>query len=174
MDDLGFRTPARLRAALVLLLLVATSARAAGDGDSCELKIQGHSIVQLTLIDKAGRSGVRLDHPGETVKLPAGEYRVEQVELEDGYVLNPMPGQRQDWFKVTPEGPNELVVGAPLYPTVTASRCGGFIQMDYDTVDGAGRSYRKNREVAAQRLPAPTFAVYRDGKEIGSGSFEYG
>jgi len=156
-------------------LLVAASARAADEGDSCELKIQGHSIVQLTLIDKARRAGIRLlDSPGKTVKLPAGEYRVEQVELEDGYVLNLTPGQRQDWFKVTPEGPNELVVGAPLYPTVTASRCGGFIQMDYDTVDGAGRSYRKNREIGEQRPPAPTFTVYRDGKEIGSGSFEYG
>ena len=147
---------------------------AAADGADCELKIQGHSIVRLMLIDKTRHSGVQFDKPGESVQLPAGVYRVETVELEDGYSLSPQLGQRQDWFEVTPAGPNELVVGAPLYPTATVTRHGGFVKLDYDTVDAAGRSYRRTPSRTATEPPPPTFTVYKDGQEIGSGSFEYG
>ena len=171
MDVLKHLTPPQLCAALVLLLLAVTPAKAGADGVSCELKIRGHSIVRLMLIEKTRHSGVRFDRPGESVQLPAGEYRLEQVELEGGYALAPQPGQRQDWFEVTAAGPNELVVGAPLYPTATATRHGGFVKLDYDTVDGAGRSFVGT----GGRTPLPpTFTVYKDGEEIGSGSFEYG
>jgi hypothetical protein len=141
---------------------------------ACELRIRGHSIVRLTLVEKTRHSGVRFDRPNETVQLPAGEYRVEQVELEEGYVLDSRPGQHKDWFEVTPAGPNELVLGAPLYPTATARRHGGFIQLEYDTVDGAGRSYSKTSDGTAERPPPPTFTVSKNGEKIGSGSFEYG
>ena len=160
--------------ALVAILAVATPAKAADDGVACELKIRGHSIAKLMLIEKTRSSGVRFDRPGESVQLPAGEYRVEQVELEGGYELDSRPGQRQDWFEVTPAGPNELVVGAPLYPTAAATRHGGFVELDYDTVDGAGRSYRKSVGRTVGAPPPPTFSVYKGGEEIGSGSFEYG
>ena len=89
-------------------------------------------------------------------------------------MLDSQPGQRQDWFEVTPAGSNELVVGAPLYPTATASRHGGFVRLNYDTVDGVGRGYRKTVDRMAEMPPPPTFTVYKDGEEIGSGSFEYG
>jgi hypothetical protein len=150
------------------------AAKADTEPVACELRIRGHSIVRLTLVEKTRHSGVRFDRPNETVQLPAGEYRVEQVELEEGYVLDSQPGQRQDWFKVTPAGPNELVVGAPLYPTASARRHGGFVQLDYDTVDGAGRSYRKTLERTDGKPPPPTFTASKNGEEIGSGSFEYG
>ena len=75
---------------------------------------------------------------------------------------------------MTPARPNELVVGAPLYPTATARRHGGFVQLDYGTVDGAGRGYSKTSDDTAERPPPPTFTVSKNGKEISSGSFEYG
>jgi hypothetical protein len=167
-------TPWRFCLALVVLLVVAMPAQAGADGAACELRIQGHSIFQLTLVEKRRHSGVRFVRPNGTVQLPAGEYRVEQVKLEDGYVLDSQPGQRQDWFEVTPAGPNELVVGAPLYPTAAARRHGGFVQLDYKTVDAAGRSYRKTADSTDATSPPPTFTVQRGGEEIGSGSFEYG
>ena len=174
MDVSRHLTPLRFCVALVVLLVVATPAKAGADGVACELKIRGHSIVRLMLVEKTRHSGVLFDKPGESVQLPSGEYRVEQVELEDGYALDSQPGQRQDWFEVTSAGPNELVVGAPLYPTATATRHGGFVQLDYDTVDAAGRSYRKTAGRTPGMPPPPTFTVYKDGDEIGSGSFEYG
>jgi hypothetical protein len=163
----------RLCAVLVVLVSVETQALAGADEASCELKIQGHSIVRLMLIEKTRTSGVQFDNPGESVQLPAGEYRVEVVELEEGYAIYPGVGRRHDWFKVTPAGPNELVVGAPLYPTATVTRYGGYLQLNYDTVDGAGRSYTKTPDYGSE-TPPPTFTVYKDGHEIGSGSFEYG
>ena len=175
MDMFRHPTVWRFCAALVVLVSIGTRAVADTDEASCELTIQGHSIVRLTLVEKTGKSGAQFEKPGESIQLPAGEYRVELVVLEDGYVLEPQPGQRQDWFEVTPAGPNELVVGAPLYPTATAIRRGGFIQLDYDTVDGAGRSYSKTLDSSTAGMPPlPTFTVYKDGEEIGSGSFEYG
>jgi len=171
MDISRHLAPLRFRAALVVLVAVATPARAGADGGSCELKIRGHSIANLTLVEKTRSSGVQFNMPGESVQLPAGEYRVEQVELEDGHTLDLLSSLRQDWFEVTPAGPNELVVGAPLYPTATVNRHGGFLQLDYDTVDGAGRSYGKTSGRAPQ---PPAFTVFKDGQEIGSGSFEYG
>ena len=165
-----------LRFALALAVVCAgcLSARAGSEVGPCQLTIKGHSIRQLTLISKATSAGVRLESPGQTVALPMGEYRVEQVELEDGFSLKPVPGQRSQWFQVTHEGPNELVVGGPLYPTVGARRHGGFIQMDYATVDGAGREYQRVANSPTGRAPAPTFTVYQGAKQIGAGSFEYG
>ena len=179
MDISRHPAPLRFCVALAGLLVVAMAGgvRADGadaDGVACEMRIRGDSIVRLTLVEKTGRSGVRFDKPGETVQLPAGEYRVEQVELKDSYVLDSQPSQRKDWFKVTPAGPNELIVGAPLYPTASARRHGGFIQLSYDTVDGAGRSYSKTIDRTVERPPPPTFTVFKNGEKIGSGSFEYG
>jgi hypothetical protein len=170
------RYPAPLPAAAAILLLVATAvpAMAGADEASCELKISGHSIVRLTLVEKTQQTGVRFDRPGDSIQLPAGEYRVEGVELEQDYVLASRPSQRRDWFEVTPAGPNELVVGAPLYPTASARRHGGFLQLDYSTVDGAGRSYSETSDGSTERPRPPMFAVYQNGAEIGSGSFEYG
>ncbi len=172
MNLIRYLTGLQFCGALAGLFLVAAPTMAGTDGVPRELKIHGHSIVRLTLVGKTALTGARFDKPGETVELPAGEYRIESVELEDGHVLTMQPGQRQDWFQVTPEGPNELVVGAPLFPTVSASRHGGFVQLQYSTVDGAGRTYTKARDAMADT--PPTFTVYKGGEEIGSGSFEYG
>lgn len=164
-----------LQFVLALAVLLATRAVAkAAEPGNCELAIRGHSIRQLTLIERTRRTGVRFDRPGETVQLPPGEYRVEQVELDNGYTLDPLAVPRHDWFQVTREGRNELAAGAPLYPTVAARRHGGFIRMDYSTVDGVGRSYRKIGMTLEERSRPPTFTVSKGGRQIGSGSFEYG
>lgn len=171
MDIFKYRTLVAFCAVLVIFLVAEADSRAESNEADCELTIRGDSIRQLTLIGKRG-AGVTFESPGETVKLPPGEYRVEKVTLEGGYELSPLAALRQEWFQVTEKGPNELAVGAPLYPTVTARRHGGFIQMDYDVVDAAGRDYQL--AFTEKRPPAPTFTVYRNGEQIGSGSFEYG
>jgi len=161
-------------AAIACLVLIPRPAPAGAEVVPVEVAIDGHSIAQITLIAKSRSSGIRFDSPGETIKLLPGDYRVEQVQLTDGHMLNPLSSHGHDWFRVTAEGPNELTVGAPLYPSVTTRRHGGFIQMEYDTVDGAGRSYVKPRDVGNDRPPPPTFTVSRGGEVVGSGSFEYG
>jgi hypothetical protein len=163
----------RLSAALFVFSMAERHVAAGSESAACELRIQGHSIRQLLLFETTRMVGVPVENPGESIRLSAGEYRVEHVELEGGYTLNPRAGQRRDSIKVTPEGPNEIVVGAPLYPTASVRRHGGFLQLDYDTVDGAGRSYIK-RSTGLGLPPPPTFTVYQGREAIGSGSFEYG
>ncbi len=162
------------RVVLGLLLSVPLSpAQARADAAPAELRIRGHSIVRLTLLEQAGFSQLRFENPGETIRLPAGRYRVEEVELQDGYSMLPWRSRSDAWFNVSPDGPNELIVGAPLYPTATGGRYGSFLQLDYDLVDGAGRSYFQQSD-GAIAAPPPRFEVFKDGKQIGSGSFEYG
>lgn len=159
---------------MAALLAACVSAEAGSDVVPCQLTIKGHSIGQLTLVERSASRGYSFRTPGQTVPLPPGEYRVEQVELDGGYHLKQAENRRQGWFRVTREGPNQLVVGAPLYPTVAARRHGRFIQMDYATVDGAGRAYQKTRTVSERMPPEPTFIVYRDGQQVGAGKFQYG
>ena len=159
----------RLAAAVLGLLTIAVPV-SAGPSRPCQLAIRGHSIKCLTLVGKNGEAGVRFESPGETVNLFEGTYRVESVELEGDYVFLPKPDDRRTWFQVVFGEANELVVGAPLYPTVNARRHGGFVEMDYDLVDGAGRSYSMN----GNRPAAPTFTVSVDGQQLGSGTFRYG
>ncbi len=167
-------TPLQVALALTALVAASSPAWAGTETAACQLTIRGHSIRQLTLVGKAASAAVRFQNPGGTVTLPPGEYRVAQVELEEGFSLVPLQGNWQGWFQVTAQGPNELVVGAPLYPTVTARRHGGVIQMDYATVDGAGRVYQKAGISRTDRKTPPKFKIYQGGKEIGAGSFKYG
>lgn len=155
----------------VLLLAAGLPAQAVEDAALCELQLRGNSIIELTLTERAKLSQFRFENPGETVRLPAGHYRVQHVELQDGYVMIPW---FEEWFDVSREGPNELVVGAPLYSTATGNRYGAFLRLDYDVVDGAGRSYRQQSSLADVPPPPPRFEVFKDGEPIGSGSFEYG
>ncbi len=163
-----------LTAGGVLLLAAGLHAEAAGDAALCELRIGGHSIVELTLTERAKLSQFRFENPGETVRLPAGHYRVQHVELQDGYVMIPWYSVFEEWFEISREGPNELVVGAPLYSTATGNRYGAFLRLDYDVVDGAGRSYRQQSSLVDVQPPPPRFEVFKGGEPIGSGSFEYG
>ncbi len=160
-----------LQVAAILLGCVVVAPPASADPPvRGELTIRGHSIVTLLLVGKDGGAGIRFENVGETVHLPVGTYRVEAVCLKGDYLFEPTAADRKAWFEVTEEGPNELTVGAPLYPTLTARRHGGFVEMDYGVVDGAGRSY----SMESHRGPEPTFTVSVDGQQVGSGTFEYG
>ncbi len=167
----------------VLLLGVANTPAGASDDEPemCILEIKGDSIANLTLISQGddptgtgdGLAGKRFVRPGKTLLLPAGRYRLETVELDGGYQCQSLYAWGDDWFELGPGKPNELVVGAPLSPKVTARRHGQFLQMDYDLVDAAGRSYAKATE-SGERLIPPRFTVYKGDEVLGSESFEYG
>ena len=130
-------------AAGVVLLATARPAQAEHGAAVCELTIRGHSIVELTLVERGRLSQLRFENPGDSIRLSAGEYRVERVELQEKVSMVPSFPPPGPWFEVSAEGPNELAVGAPLYPTAFVRRYGAFLRLDYDLVDGAGRSYRQ-------------------------------
>ena len=167
-----------------MLLLGAPSSSPAAPPDepaTSILNIKGHSIASLTLIRQGdvaagvqeGLSGQKHVRPGKTLHLPAGKYRVENVELDGGYRLKARHGRNDDWLELAPGKPCELVVGAPLSPQVTVKRHGRYLQLDYDLVDAAQRSYTKVANDGA-KLTRPRFTVSKGNEVLGSESFEYG
>lgn len=138
------------------------------DGAVCQLDINGGHIEKLELLNKTGRV-FEFDHPGSSVTLPAGQYRVRRVGLKGGFVGFGQMTADDIWFTLEPDKPHELKVGAPLTLGVEATRRGSCLTLDYALNDASGRKY-----VDAQSAELPAFAIYSGDKKVGSGSFEYG
>jgi hypothetical protein len=138
------------------------------DGAPCQLNINGGHIEKLALANKTGRV-LEFDHPGSSMTLPAGQYRVRRVELKGGFSGFGQPTAEDLWFTLAPDKPYELEVGAPLTLSVDATRQGSRLTLDYTLNDASGRKY-----IDSQRAELPTFTVYKGDKKVGSGSFEYG
>lgn len=67
--------------------------------------------------------------------------------------------------------PSPSSANAPLKPThLTVTRSGKILTLHCSVLDAAGRGGNRG----AAPLDPPRFAVYQRGREIGSGSFEYG
>ena len=130
------------------------------------LRVEGSAIEQLTLTGARGEM-ITVTRPAETIELPAGRYRVHQVELTGGF--RGFAGAEDTWVRVATDESPVLKVGAPLEPQVRIARRGRVLALDYDLVDAQGRLYRGGSDSGP-----PTFTVYKNGRAIGNGSFEYG
>jgi hypothetical protein len=132
-----------------------------------ELKLEGKHIQKLVFLYK-GRKKEEFENPGESIKLPAGEYQLREVHLKGGYVsrLGIAPGR---WKTVDKDKQTVLKVGAPLKQTVRAQRQGNLLVLNYELLGVGGGRY-----VRAQRAKPPQFAVYSGDKKIASGKFEFG
>ena len=118
-------------------------------------------------------AGQKYQRPGKVLRLPAGRYRVEQVELDGGYVSWGGMAQSEQWFDLAPGESQRLVVGAPLTQHVDVSRHGKFLEMSYQLTDQAGREYSHMSE--SEQLPdPPRFTAYKGNRVLGSDSFAYG
>lgn len=169
-----------------------TTKQPATDAVACQLKLVGEAIERLKLINEIGiekqlyrpgqdvsqpiapcRTGklveIESDAVGQTQTLPAGRYRVTQVELTGGYQCTIGDTGEDGSFQLVPGKLYELKVGAPLSPSVKVTRQGRLLMMSYQLLDAGGRGYSNQN-----RTNPPRFAVFQDGQEIGSGSFEYG
>jgi hypothetical protein len=97
--------------------------------------------------------------------IPAGKYRIQQVNLKGGYHLKTEP---RDWHEIAVDAGPSIKVGAPLLPTVTATREGSVLHLNYELL-GVGKMAFTHPD--AEKVP--TFTVQQGDREIGSGSFEY-
>lgn len=135
------------------------------------LAIQGRAIERLTLVD-ANDKVTAIERPQESILLPAGKYRVQQVELQGGFSCHEYFASDDAWIHVAAGRTPVLKVGAPLTPQVSVKRTGRVLTVDYELVDAAGRTYAPGND--NRRTKPPAFAVLKNGRTIGSGSFEYG
>ena len=130
------------------------------------LKLEGTHLDYIELHAKGGKTE-RITRPEETIELPPGEYRLQQVRLEGGYTWRSIGST--DWVTVAVDKPATLKVGAPLVPTITVQRQGRILRLTYELRGVGGKTY-----TGGDRSKPPTFAVYKGDKKIASGKFEFG
>jgi len=133
-----------------------------------ELKLEGKYIERLVLRHKNGRTETfnRLE---ETIKLPVGEYRLQEVRLEGGYTCRILRVSTRDWITIAEDKPAVLRVGAPLKQTVKAQRQGRILTLNYELLGAGSEKY-----TSGNRSKPPTFTVYKGDKKIASDKFEFG
>jgi hypothetical protein len=152
------------------------------------LKLEGKQVDYIVLQRKDGHVE-QITRPSETIKLPPGEYRLQEIRLKGGYTCNSLSGGRitvkadaehlgvvNETLRIGAEpitvraGRQEVLkVGAPLVPMVKVQRQGRILLLDYNLQGVGGESY-----IGGDRSKPPTFAVYKGQKQIASGQFEYG
>lgn len=181
---IGLHAAVLLVAALVSDLLgqdrqgAVPGTKTATEGSSCRLTIEGRGIERLTLVeandddDLRNEKVTKIERPGAIVSLPAGKYRVQEVELKGGFSCHEYFASDDDWIHVAVGQSPVVKAGAPLTPKVSVKRTGRVLAIDYELVDAAGRTYTPG--TADRRAKPPTFTVLKNGQTIGSGTFEYG
>ena len=133
-----------------------------------EVKLEGACLDYIELFARDGHAE-RITRPEETVKLPPGEYRLQEVRLRGGYTYYNRGIPRYTWTTVAADKPATLKVGAPLVPTLRVQRQGRILQLSYELRGSGGETY-----TGGDRSKPPTFAVYKGDKKIASGKFEFG
>lgn len=137
-----------------------------------ELKITGQFIRRVVL--PGGSYLVVLDQPAGSVKVPVGSYNPPEVQLEQGGVEafgNSSQLSPQKLISVNGKTAAVVTLGGPLTNTVTATRQGRDLRLDYQLVGAGGGIYQ-----LAQRdySKPPAFAIYKGDRKIASGNFEFG
>jgi len=135
-----------------------------------ELKIEGKYIERLVMIGQDGRRK-EFNQPEETIRLPVGEYRLQEVHLEGGYIYRGRPLSETHKVMVAEDKQAVLKAGAPLKQGLKVERLGGILKLHYELVGTGAETYTP---AGRGKLPPPTFTVYKGDKEITSGKFEYG
>jgi hypothetical protein len=116
-----------------------------------------------------------LYRPPPNIGLRAGAYSVDWVNLDAG-PSGIFTGSSETKLMVNADRAVSLSVGGePLKSTVRVKRAGKSLSLDYALVDAAGNEFRaRARYGPYARDPGPRFIVYKDGRAIGTGMFEYG
>ena len=136
-----------------------------------ELKITGEFVQRVTL--EGGPYQVVLDQPGATVKVPVGRYDSSKVSLRKGGVeasLDSPPQAGRNPIIVNEKTPSVLTVGGPLTNSVSVTRAGRKLSLDYRLL-GAGGAYAL---INQDRTHPPEFTIYQGDTKIASGKFEFG
>jgi len=133
-----------------------------------ELKRSGESLYSAVLRDTNGYTVV-LWEPPSTLKVPQGIYTVNAVWLKKGAVEAFRLAYEPLLINAT--APTNFVLGGPLTNSVTLTRQGRKLNMNYRLVGADAGSYRLAQQ---DRSRPPEFVVYRGGKKVQSGKFEFG
>lgn len=133
-----------------------------------DLRLSGESLYYAVLQATNGGYTVILREPHGALKVPQGVYAINAVWLKQGEakayrLAGPL------FLNAT--APANVVLGGPLTNSVTLTRQGRKLNMNYQLVGANGDTYRLAQPGAAK---PPEFTVYHGGKKVQSGKFEFG
>jgi hypothetical protein len=136
-----------------------------------ELKVTGAFVGRAML--EGGPYLVVIDQPQATVKVPVGRYSGAKVCLNRGDVEAYLDGRSTvatGRITVAEKAPAVLRAGGPLTNSVSVSRQGRNLSMNYQLV-GVGGAYQLANQ---DRAHPPEFTVYQGDKKVAWGKFEFG
>jgi hypothetical protein len=146
-----------------------------------ELKITGRFIQRMVLTVKPSKVEsskvepylVVLDQPAASVQIPVGDYNPPEIALEQGGAAAYNYSLSQEGRPISVDGktPAVLNAGGPLTNSITASRQGQDLVLDYILLGAGGAAYKMATNGMTQ---PPSFAIYKGEKKIESGDFEFG
>jgi len=133
-----------------------------------ELKITG-AFIQRIVLEGEPWTAV-LDRPAAAVKIPVGNYSQLNVWLKNGdAAASRNPARRQ--LAVDENKPVVLAIGGPLTNSVSVTRHGRDLNLSYCLVGAGGEAYQLARQ---DRTRPPTFAIFKGGRQLAAGKFEFG
>ena len=132
-----------------------------------QLRIEGERIERLVLKRNDGNTE-QFDNPHESIKLPVGEYKIQDIRLNGGYSIRNPGALSHNRVTVSEDEPVTLKAGAPLKQTVKIKRQGPVLMLSYELIGMGGESY------VIARNKQPSFKILKGDKEIASGKFEFG
>lgn len=156
--------------ATLFLLFVSTSSLRGESTEEAlgEIKIEGKYIQRLVLQDSKGQRKEFIK-PEESIRLPEGEYSVQEIQLEGGFKCRGFPYIEGCKVTVKNNTPVVLKVGGPIKQNVRIQKKGSALVLNYELLGVGGEKYIND----AERKPA-TFVIYKGDKQIQSGTFQYG
>ena len=151
---------------VVMLAVVLVGSVSAVEGMGL-LQIEGVGVERIVLIREGKEEEFTLKYFDEPVELAVGKYQVWKIGLMHcHYTFG-----RRDMFIEIREGETCVFkAGGPMTHSVKVNgRRGRFLELGYEMKGIDGRGYR-----TSHRRHLPKLEVYKDGKRIGGGLFEYG
>jgi hypothetical protein len=150
---------------------------------------------RLVLVTPDGSHRVMAFHPGRTVSVPAGRYRIESYQVrrpDDGgntWTVRARGDENAPGVEVSPGGETHLEYGEPFRPTanLSAARTGTGSGLGFQVLGAAGErvvgltcdgqaASGIPRSATKKSMPAePTYRVIGgDGQILAQGAFKYG
>jgi hypothetical protein len=141
-----------------------------------ELRLTGKFIQRLILtgspnLPVAAPFTVVLDRPEPTVKIPLGSYSRCQIQLEAGGARACRSAPLAPAVFVGSSNLAVLTAGGPLTNSLDVAPQGGSLSLNYQLVGAEGAPYQLRRQDSHQY---PGWVVYRKGKVIDTGRFQFG
>ena len=133
-----------------------------------EVNLSAESLHYAVLQATNGYTVVLSGPPGK-LKVPQGIYTAKAVWLKKGAVEAFRLAYEPLLINATAS--TNIVLGGPLTNSVILTRQGRKLSMNYQLVGADGGSYRLAQQ---DRSRPPEFVVYRGGKKVQSGKFEFG